>query len=104
MALGVPTEGPPSRPTTQQAMLAYLHDIRCIASSTRANPGPCPGAGNSHSFGKRSGQPFLKHVKNSSTDMILGKIVRRPQDCLKNQKSRLFMFSPLMKEMDNGVS
>ena len=25
------TEGPPSRPTTPQAMLAYLHDMRCIA-------------------------------------------------------------------------
>ena len=76
-------EGPPSRPTTvstQQAMLAYLHDMRCIASSTRANLGPCSGMGNSHSFGKRSGQPFLKHVKKSSTDMILGNIVRRPQD------------------------
>ena len=40
---------------------------------------------------------LLKHVKKSSTDMILGKIVRRPQDFLKNQKYRLF--SPLMKEM-----
>ena len=27
MALGVPTEGPPSRPTTQQAMLAYTSMI-----------------------------------------------------------------------------
>ena len=92
MALGVPAEGPPSRPTTQQAMLAYLLDMRCIASSTNANPGPRPGAGNSHSFGKRSGQPFLKHVKKNSTDMILGKIVRRPQDFLKNQKYLVFIF------------
>ena len=45
MALGVPTEGPPSRPVTQQAMLAYLDDMRCIASSTRADPGSLPTVG-----------------------------------------------------------
>ena len=42
MALGVPTEGPPSRPTTQQAMLAYLHDMRNVWSATRAHPGTSP--------------------------------------------------------------
>ena len=97
MALGVPTEDPPSRSTTQQAMLAYLHDMRCIASSTRADPGPRPRIRDAHSFDKQSGCRFLKHVKKSSADMIMGKLVRCPQDFLKNQKSRLF--SPLMKEM-----
>ena len=54
MALGVPTEGPPSRPTTPQAILAYLHDMRCITSSTRANPGSLP------TVGKRAFFWFLK--------------------------------------------
>ena len=34
--------------------------------------------------------------------MILGKIVRCPQDFLKDQKSRLF--SPLMKEMGADIN
>ena len=102
MALGVPTEGPPSWPVTQQAMLAYLDDMRCIASSTRADPGSLPTVGKLAFFlFLRWTAPLLRrqkelhrHDSGQNREMSAG--------FLKNQKSRLF--SPLMKEMGADIN